>query len=142
MQRREFLNFSMKLPVALLGLGVFLEKTHGIAAACESISGAQTQGMKSFAFYQGLGPTQLRSADRPDGTFSSMPCISEDDVAAGEAKTYEFWHGHGGKNHKFTVDSESFAKLKAGESVEIYTDVVTGHRHALKIDPNLECTIS
>jgi hypothetical protein len=140
MQRRDFLSSSLKMPLTILGLGLISGRSLNSAFACESDFAAK-QGIKTFAFYQGLGPIQVRSPNRTDGTNFSMPCISEDDVTAGEAKSYEFWHGHGGKNHKFTIDADGFSKLAAGESIEIFTDVVTGHRHALKIDPSLKCTI-
>ena len=103
---------------------------------------AGQDGIKSFAFYQGLRPTETRSPDRTDGTFSNMPCIKKSDVDLGIEKTYLFWHGHGANIHRFKVTSEHFAKLARGSSVELYTDLVDGHRHALQISPNLVCTTS
>lgn len=100
---------------------------------CELVS-----GMKSFGYYEGLSPNGTRSPSRSDGTYYNMPCIATEDVAAGEAKTYQFWHGHS-RQHTFTVTPAHFEQLKAGEAVELFTDVVDDHRHALKITPTEAC---
>ncbi len=97
------------------------------------------QSIQSFAYYQGLGPAETRSPSRSDGTDSSMPCITAGDILAGAEKTYDFWHGHS-RQHKFTITGESFLKLQEGQAIEIFTDVVDGHRHALAIKPTSRCT--
>jgi hypothetical protein len=71
-----------------------------------------------------------------------MPCILDVDVVAGVEKVYEFWHGHGGRKHSFTVTAENFLKLQAGEVIEIHTNVIEGHRHALRISPREHCEVT
>ncbi|MCX6126770.1 MAG: hypothetical protein NTV34_18735 [Proteobacteria bacterium] len=157
MNRRIFLIKSSRIPLGFFGLSMAASWISDRATACtaseeptdegpedqvfESISSEQ-EGVKSFAFYQGLRPTETRSPDRTDGTFSNMPCIKKSDVDLGTEKIYLFWHGHGANVHRFKVTSEHFAKLATGLSVELYTDLVDGHRHALQITPNLVCKAS
>ncbi|MCX6116961.1 MAG: hypothetical protein NT027_05430 [Proteobacteria bacterium] len=145
MKRRDFLRSAVPMTATIAASVTLLSGfTAGSLYACENTSGdlaegASKEGVKSFAFYQGLGPTERRSPNRPDGTGSSMPCIAQADIEAAVAKTYRFWHGHGGKQHSFTVSEENFISLQKGETIEIYTDIITGHRHALKIEPQLVC---
>jgi hypothetical protein len=56
-------------------------------------------------------------------------------VVAGAAITLDFWHGHGGQQHRFTLLPEHFEKLKAGERVTLGTTTVDNHAHMLFIDP-------
>lgn len=56
-------------------------------------------------------------------------------MAAGVATTRDFWHGHGGVLHRFTIDPDQFAALIRGERVTIATTTVDGHAHTLFIDP-------
>lgn len=99
-------------------------------------------GIRSFAYYQALMPTERRSPSRNDGTNYKMPCISLAAIEAGEDRLYEFWYGHGATSHKFQVTAEDYNRLKNGEAIEIFTDVVEGHRHALKINPREQCQTS
>ncbi len=138
MKRRNFLEHLAKVPLISVG-AVFVNAVAESSYACEERIGS---GIKSFGFYQGLGPKEVRSSSRPDGTSSGMPCINVEDVDEGIQKIYTFWHGHGGKKHQFVVTEENFLSLQQGQSIEIFTDVIQGHRHALKIEPNLNCQIS
>lgn len=56
-------------------------------------------------------------------------------VAAGTDQPMDFWHGHGGALHRFTVTSAHFAALRRRERVMIETTEVESHRHMLFIDP-------
>lgn len=56
-------------------------------------------------------------------------------VMAGTAITLDFWHGHGGQQHRFTIEPSHFAALKNGERVTIGTTTVEGHEHTLFVDP-------
>jgi len=56
-------------------------------------------------------------------------------VMAGSATTLDFWHGHGGVLHRFTVEPAHFADLKQGKRVTLGTTIVDGHAHTLFIDP-------
>ena len=71
-----------------------------------------------------------------DGTYGPRTgMIRGEEIAAGVPVTKEFWHGHGGEQHSFTITAEDFAKLQQGEKVTLTTDVVAGHSHKLFIDP-------
>ncbi len=48
---------------------------------------------------------------------------------------FTFWHGHGGRDHQFTVTPEHFAVLKQLKRVTLQTTEVDGHSHKLFIDP-------
>jgi hypothetical protein len=56
-------------------------------------------------------------------------------VAAGVDLPMEFWHGHGGQQHRFTVTAAHFAALRRRERVMVETTEVDAHRHLLFIDP-------
>jgi hypothetical protein len=103
--------------------------------------GEPAYATQSFAFYQGLAPRETLSPSRTDGTTYNMPCIPPEDIEAAEEKTYAFWHGHG-ETHRFTVTPEDFAALRAGRTLVLYTTVVDGHRHALRIAPRVPCTMA
>jgi hypothetical protein len=57
------------------------------------------------------------------------------DVSAGVMLPEDFWHGHGGVLHRYTVQPEHFMALKRRERVMIQTTEVEGHSHMLFIDP-------
>lgn len=61
--------------------------------------------------------------------------IKVDYILENEAVKMQFWHGHGGRNHEFTVLPEHFAQLKELKKVTIQTTAVDGHTHKLFIDP-------
>ncbi len=56
-------------------------------------------------------------------------------VAAGADLPMEFWHGHGGQQHRYTVLPTHFAALRRRERVMVQTTEVDGHSHMLFIDP-------
>ncbi len=62
--------------------------------------------------------------------------IKVDYILANKDVEIEFWHGHGGKQHRYTVKPEHFAELKLGKRVVIETTAVDSHTHKLFIDPN------
>ena len=59
-------------------------------------------------------------------------------VIAGSTVTMDFWHGHGGQLHRFTLEPAHFDKLKQGERVTVATTTVEGHAHTLFVDPRDE----
>jgi hypothetical protein len=59
-------------------------------------------------------------------------------VIAGSTVTMDFWHGHGGQLHRFTLEPTHFDALKRGERVTIGTTTVEGHAHTLFVDPREE----
>ena len=142
MERRRFL-------IDLCGISAASYATY-VLAGCSTETTASRSSSKayadrvigkiqSFAYYEGLGPTEDRDPARSDGTTYKMPCISPEDVDAGVDKLYDFWHGHDGMIHRFTVTASDFTRLKLGESVEIFTSLVEGHRHSLLIAPTSPC---
>jgi hypothetical protein len=56
-------------------------------------------------------------------------------VIAGTSITFDFWHGHGGVLHRYTLEATHFEKLKQGMRVTLGTTTVDGHAHTLFIDP-------
>lgn len=56
-------------------------------------------------------------------------------VLAGTAITLDFWHGHGGVPHRFTIEPAHFEALTRGERVTIGTTTVDNHAHTLFVDP-------
>jgi hypothetical protein len=56
-------------------------------------------------------------------------------VIAGVVITLDFWHGHGGQLHRFTLEPPHFAALLRGERITVGTTMVDGHAHTLFIDP-------
>lgn len=71
-----------------------------------------------------------------DGTYGpTTGIIRVADMVAGSELTLEFWHGHGGRNHAFTVQPSDFEALRRGERVTLITTEVDSHQHMLFIDP-------
>lgn len=71
-----------------------------------------------------------------DGTLGPLTgIIHVDDVLRNEPIELEFWHGHGGLLHRFTLLPEHFDRLKRGERVTLTTTELEQHRHELFIDP-------
>lgn len=128
MNRRNFLKqvgYAISLPVAMKSLTATAKR-------------AEDQCTQTFAYYQGLGPDEERSPSRPDGTEHNMPCLPIEDISIGEPKSYKFWHGHGGEEHSFSLSEGDFKRLTEGEDIEVYTSIINGHRHALKVNPIIE----
>jgi hypothetical protein len=59
-------------------------------------------------------------------------------VIAGTTITMDFWHGHNGILHRFTLEPMHFAQLKQGQRVTLGTTTVENHAHTLFIDPDDE----
>lgn len=91
------------------------------AAACTTTVTLYDVYAMALYFDGGLGPRT--------GT------IRVTDVAAGVTLPKDFWHGHGGQLHAFTVLPAHFQALKRRERVMIQTTEVDGHSHMLFIDP-------
>lgn len=71
-----------------------------------------------------------------DGTYGpTTGVIRVADMVAGAELTLEFWHGHGGMNHSFTIGAADFEALRRGERVTLITTEVDSHQHMLFIDP-------
>ena len=59
-------------------------------------------------------------------------------VTAGAAITLDFWHGHNGQQHRFTLTPAMLEDLKQGKKITVGTSMVDGHAHTLFIDPKDE----
>ena len=59
-------------------------------------------------------------------------------VMAGTAVTLDFWHGHGGVQHRFTLTPAMLDDLKQGKKITAGTTTVDNHAHTLFIDPKDE----
>lgn len=71
-----------------------------------------------------------------DETFGPLAgVILVDYVLAGVPITLDFWHGHGGQLHAFTLGPEQYAQLRRGERTFVTTTEVDSHQHTLFIDP-------
>ena len=71
-----------------------------------------------------------------DGTYGPLTgTVTVDHVLGGVAVELEFWHGHGGQNHRYTITPENIDALKRGERVTVETTEVDSHRHTLFVDP-------
>jgi len=74
-----------------------------------------------------------------DGTLGPLTgTIQVAQVVAGVFVTLDFWHGHGGVPHRFTMGPTEFAALKAGQRITVGTTTVEGHAHTLFVDPKDE----
>ena len=71
-----------------------------------------------------------------DGSYGPLTGIVRvEQVVAGVAVTFDFWHGHGGVLHRFTLEPAHLAALKAHETIYVTTTTVDGHEHMLFVDP-------
>jgi len=59
-------------------------------------------------------------------------------VLAGTTITLDFWHGHNGVLHRYTLEPSHFEALERGERITLPTTVVDDHSHTLFIDPKDE----
>lgn len=100
---------------------------------------AEKEGYSTFAYYEGIRADGKRSASRTDGTGLKMPCITKEVIAAGQEVSYDFWHGHSGELHRFTLTVEDLQTLKEEKSIEVFTAIVDGHKHAVKVDVKKPC---
>jgi len=74
-----------------------------------------------------------------DGSYGPLTgTIHVSDVVAGTAITLDFWHGHGGQLHRFTLTPAMLDDLKKGKKVTVGTTMVDNHTHTLFIDPKDE----
>lgn len=71
-----------------------------------------------------------------DGTLGPLTGVIEAEyLLANVPIQLDFWHGHGGVLHRFTIGPAEFDRLKLGERVYLETTKVEGHTHMLFVDP-------
>jgi len=74
-----------------------------------------------------------------DGTYGPLTgTITTAMVIASATITLDFWHGHGGILHRYTLDPSHFAALRSGQRVTLTTTEVEDHSHMLFVDPHDE----
>jgi hypothetical protein len=61
--------------------------------------------------------------------------VKVDYILKNQPVTLEFWHGHGGKSHFYTLTPDHFAELKKLKKIYVETTAVASHTHKLFIDP-------
>lgn len=121
MKRRDFLKQS--------GTGLLL--TAGALAGCgrETLLHPSRIEQRAGVYYDsyamalymdgGLGPKT--------GIIRAQQLIELEDFEM------EFWHGHGGTNHRYVVTAENLSEMK-DKKVILETDVVASHSHKLFVD--------
>jgi hypothetical protein len=71
-----------------------------------------------------------------DGTMGpTTGIVRVDYVLANVPVEMKFWHGHGGRDHFFTLTPDVFTQLKNLERAYLVTTEVDDHTHRLFIDP-------
>ncbi len=134
MSRRDFFEVTMTsvgglVAVSLFGCGKDNEPVgpkpmlRGVDAVVDPRKEVTLYDTHAMALYMdgGLGP--------------KTGIIKVDYIIKNEKVDMKFWHGHGGKDHRFTLLPEHFADLKKLKKVTIVTTPVDGHTHKLFIDP-------
>lgn len=130
MKRREFIKLSL---VSASTAGIF-----GLVG-CGQESGTGRENFQLHATSDGervvLYDTYMMALYMDGGLGPKTGIMKVDYVLKNEPVTLKFWHGHGGKDHYFTLLPEHFAALKKLTKVTITTTVVDSHTHKLFIDP-------
>jgi hypothetical protein len=71
-----------------------------------------------------------------DGSYGPLTgTITAQAMQAKQEYTLDFWHGHGGQPHRFTITTAHIDQLLCGQRVYIQTTTVDAHEHMLFIDP-------
>ncbi len=122
MQRRDFLK-ATAAGGTVLWIGCQLETDELATSTAESEGTVTLYDSYAQALYY-------------DGTEGPKTgTITVELILAGVATSFDFWHGHGGKKHRFEITVEQWAELKTGARVYIQTTEVDGHSHKLFVDP-------
>src|SRR5262245_57500619 len=111
MNRRKFVTGLLAVPATGYATVVFAGAANKMFGDNRTSNGKSAENIQSFGYYEPLGENDTHDESETDGTDYDMPCISASDISAAADKEYEFWHGHGGVNHKFPVTAADFAKL-------------------------------
>lgn len=133
MDRRDFLKWSWGglagfAVTAVSGCGKQLE---GLLSSGESGSRMAHGARKEITLYD----TNAMALYFDGGLGPKTGIIRVQAILANQPLKMKFWHGHGGKDHEFTVLPEHFATLKKLKRATVTTTVVDGHSHKLFIDP-------
>ena len=135
MDRRDFIKSTWGglagfAVTALSGCGKQLE---GVLSVGQGEDGSRLvlPGRKEITLYD----TNAMALYFDGGLGPKTGIIRVDAIVASLPLKLKFWHGHGGKDHEFTVLPEHFATLKKLKRATVTTSMVDGHSHKLFIDP-------
>lgn len=114
----------------------------GVAGACGKESATEKSEARARLFFEDGTPrgevimydTYAMALYMDGGLGPKTGTIKVDYILANESVTLDFWHGHGGRVHKFTLTPEHFSEMKKLKKVTLETTVVDSHKHKLFID--------
>ena len=142
MQRREFL-WILGGGVVAFEIGCHDQRLDPHANMVDA--GADTTGRMPDAAADGCTQAHVKMHDTYaqalylDGSLGPLTgTIEVAYVLAGTTITLDFWHGHNGVLHRYTLEPAHFAALERGERITLPTTVVEDHSHTLFIDPKDE----
>ena len=139
MKRRHFLKLSF---MSITSLGSMSLMSCGRQESDESIEAnpraSQARSRKALADGERVlwYDTYAMALYMDGGLGPKTGIIKAEYLLKNEPITMKFWHGHGGKDHAFTLLPEHFSALKAHKKILIKTTEVDGHTHNLFVDPN------
>lgn len=129
--RRKFINYSVATSLGVIASGSVL--------AFGDTSDAQPEDFDQLDVTPGhiLAYDIHMMALYMDGTLGPKTGIFKAEyLLQTENLEFQFWHGHGGKQHRFIVTQSHMKLLKKNQKVTIETNSVDNHKHKLFIDPS------
>jgi hypothetical protein len=140
MQRREFIWMFSGGVVSLVACDVEDHAPADAASASaepdSAVDGGGSDGCVQKVVAMHDTYAQALYLDGTRGPLTGIVTVAH--VIAGSSVVMDFWHGHSGQLHEFTLEPAHFAALKRGERVTVGTTTVDGHAHTLFIDPRDE----
>lgn len=135
MKRREFIQSALSYS----GIAIATTATLGLWGCGR----AEQEALEATSDLHGIGDedfvimydTYAMALYMDGGLGPKTGVIKVDYIIKNQEMTLDFWHGHGGRQHKFTLKPEHFATLKQNKKVVIETTSVDSHTHKLFIDP-------
>ncbi len=134
MNRRQFIQTAVGTAIATSSFAAF-----GLSMDNRRpLADHEIQDLQLWAPYDAFLPDETNPIpeDPNDGTTTGI--LTAATIIAGVPVTMQYWHGHNGIWHMFTITAENFATLKSGNPVMFYvpTTVVEDHYHLTMVDPN------
>jgi len=128
LDRREWIKAALSTGATLMTMGL-------VGCGKESQNGEESRfGLMSSRGEVVLYDTFMMALYMDGGLGPKTGTFKVDYVLANQPVTLKFWHGHGGKDHYFTLTPEIFAEVKKLKKVYVTTTVVDSHTHKLFID--------
>jgi hypothetical protein len=133
--RRDFVESLTKKALTAITASQLPWATSTLFADSESYDRVEQDHQVDYADTVVLYDTYMM-AMYMDGTLGPKTGILKVDyVIEGQPLAFDFWHGHGGKVHKFELKAEHFTLIKQRKKIIIETTSVDRHTHKLFIDP-------